>query len=483
MLRLIIRQANWGILGSIFVFSIGFFVKTYVIREVGVTQWGSYATAHTFTVISDTILSLGIPLVILKFFPHLMSSNRAKASSLIQKILKLSLLISVGFLISMYFLSPYLDKYIYTNTDNFSYLLLLISVHVPISIFMGIITSLYRSVLKIKEIILYGTFVQVPLRAVLTFIVFQYSNNIVNFVIIEIFAQVVSLFLLYYFFHRKEMKLISVQLNNTFKVTEDIIIYGKNIYTNSLVSLLSNHSMAFILGVMLPSKYMGVYSVLLTITALSMFLNKNLRTVFAPAISKLYAENKISKLNEIYQKTTFIVNTLTIPFSIILMMFADEIFLWYSPSGNFSIYKPHLFILMIARIISLIAGHSKMIMIMAGLEKKEIIIQLLRGVLSVVFAFIFIEEYKLDAIVSIFLFFMIFVSSFQLYFLKKELNVSPFSRELLFLILFSIPFIYFAITQEYLFELYHIIIVPIVVYFIYFLVFHKQIFNLYKELK
>ena len=37
MLKLIIKQANWGILGSVFAFAIGFFVKTYVIREVGAT--------------------------------------------------------------------------------------------------------------------------------------------------------------------------------------------------------------------------------------------------------------------------------------------------------------------------------------------------------------------------------------------------------------------------------------------------------------
>ena len=38
---LIIRQTNWGIFGSIFAFSIGFLVKTYVIREVGTDEWGN----------------------------------------------------------------------------------------------------------------------------------------------------------------------------------------------------------------------------------------------------------------------------------------------------------------------------------------------------------------------------------------------------------------------------------------------------------
>jgi O-antigen/teichoic acid export membrane protein len=139
--------------------------------------------------------------------------------------------------------------------------------------------------------------------------------------------------------------------------------------------------------------------------------------------------------------------------------------------------------LVIGNVISILVGTSHALMIMAGLEKKALQIQFVRGFLVFLLSFLFIQEYKLDAVVIISLISILFISSFQLYFMKKELNISPFSRELLLLILFSIPFIYFAITQEYLFELYHIIIVPIVVYFIYFSVFHKQIFNLHKELK
>ena len=110
MLKLIIKQANWGILGSVFAFVIGFFVKTYVIREVGTIEWGKYATAHTFAMFSDTFLSLGIPLIILKFFPKFMSNSRGKASSLIQKILWLAICISIVFFL-IYFVLKVLDTF------------------------------------------------------------------------------------------------------------------------------------------------------------------------------------------------------------------------------------------------------------------------------------------------------------------------------------------------------------------------------------
>ena len=67
MLKLILRQANWGVFGAVFGFVVGFFVKIYLIDIVGLEAWGKYVTAQTFSSISETFLSIGIPYVIIKF--------------------------------------------------------------------------------------------------------------------------------------------------------------------------------------------------------------------------------------------------------------------------------------------------------------------------------------------------------------------------------------------------------------------------------
>ncbi|MBT3417372.1 MAG: oligosaccharide flippase family protein [Flavobacteriales bacterium] len=483
MLKLIIRQANWGILGSVFAFVIGFFVKTYVIREVGTEEWGKYATAHTFAIIADTFLSISIPFIILKFFPDFINRSKDVVSQLIRKIFIYAFSISSIFLVSMIFLSPILDKYFYVKTDDFSYLLLVISIHVPISIFMGVIASLYRSVLKIKEIIIYGIFVSVPVRAILTFIVFQYTNNIMYFVAIEIFTQILTLSLLYYFFNKNEFRIFNIKKDPNFFIKNEVISYGKNMYANSLVSLLSTQSLSFILGVMLTPDKMGIYSILLSISALSMFLNKNLRQVFAPAVSKLFAENRLSELNSLYKNTTFIVNLFTVPFAILVCFFSDEILKLFASDSSLSVYKNYLFALIIGNMICLLSGNSKTFMIMAGMEKKELSIQLIRGVLSFVLALVLIREYELVAVVTLFIIFTIYVGAAQLISIKKEINISPFSKELLFLVIISLPIIWFSITQNYSFQFYHFIIVPIGLYLLYFSIFYKRIFNLYKKLK
>ena len=81
-----------------------------------------------------------------------------------------------------------------------------------ISIFTGIITSLYRSVLKIKELILYSVFIIVPLRALLTLFVFQYTDNIIYFIVLSSFTAILSSTLLFYFFSKKEFSLFNISL-------------------------------------------------------------------------------------------------------------------------------------------------------------------------------------------------------------------------------------------------------------------------------
>ena len=98
MFRLILRQANWGVLGSIFGFSVGFFVKIYLIDIVGLESWGKYAAAQTFSSICETILSLGIPFIIIRFFPMFVEKNISKASRIANLFLKYSFITGLCFL-------------------------------------------------------------------------------------------------------------------------------------------------------------------------------------------------------------------------------------------------------------------------------------------------------------------------------------------------------------------------------------------------
>jgi O-antigen/teichoic acid export membrane protein len=267
------------------------------------------------------------------------------------------------------------------------------------------------------------------------------------------------------------------------EVTSDtkMIAYGKKMFLNSIIAFISGWALSFIISIKLSSVDVGAYNILLTLTGLTTFLLINLNRVFAPAISKLYDEGNFFELSNLYKKTTFLTNVLTIPLAIIIATFADEILGLYT--AEMLKYKDFLFFMLVGGMLSLAAGSSGTFMIMAGLEKKELQLQTIKAVLITALAFAFVSEYKMLAIVSLYVIFKLFINVSQLIYIKKHINISPFSKELVVLFLLAIFGMYFAINLNYSFKLIHFILIPIGVYLACFLLMLKPIKSLIKELR
>jgi len=480
MLKLILSQANWGILGAIFGFSIGFFVKIYLIDIVGLDSWGKYVITQTFASFSETILSIGIPFVIIKFFPSFIKENQAKASRIANIFLKYALIVGSGYVVLIYFFSNYINHFIYSDIDSLSLLLFIASVHVPISMLFGVIISLYRSILKIKEIVVYGTVVNVIVRAILTFIIFQFTNDIVYFIILEIFTQILVLFIMLYLFNKNEFKIFLKSDYN--EVIDDIkmIGYGKKMFYNSIVSFIASQGLSFIIAIRLSSADVGAYNILLTLTGLTTFLLINLNKVFAPAISKLYHEKRYGEMNLLYKKTTFLFNLFAIPLAVLIALFSDEILGLYT--SDMLVYKNYLYYMLVGGILSLATGSSGTFMIMAGLEKQNLNIQFIRALSLIFLSLLLIPIIGLLSVVCLYVISNLFVNGAQVIYIAKYLKISPFSKELFFIFGLTILAMYFAINQEFVFQIFHFITVPILVYVCYFGILFKPFKNLVNEI-
>lgn len=480
MLKLILRQANWGILGAIFGFAVGFFVKIYLIDIVGLQAWGKYVTVQTFSSISETFLSIGIPYVIIKFIPSFVDNNKDKASRIANVFLKYAMVIGSGYLVLIYFYSSYINHFVYSDIDDLSWLLFIMCIHVPISMLFGVVISLYRSVLKIKEIVLYGTVVTVTVRAILTFIIFQFTDNIGYFILLEVFTQILVLSILLYLFNKNEFSLF-VQ-SDTKEITQDakMVDYGKKMFYNSVVAFISGQALSFIISIKLPSADVGAYNILLTLTGLTTFLLINLNKVFAPAISKLHYEQNFIELNALYKKTTFLINLCAIPLAVIIAVFADEILGMYT--ADMLAYKKYLFYMLVGGMLSLAAGSSGTFMVMAGLEKQNLKLQFIRAILLIVLSLWLIPIIGLLSVVGLYVIFMLFINGAQLIYIGKYLHISPFSKELLFLFGLTVILMYFAINQNFVFQIYHFITVPILVYVCYFGLLFQPLKRLVKEI-
>ncbi len=76
----------------------------------------------------------------------------------------------------------------------------------------------------------------------------------------------------------------------------------------------------------------------------------------------------------------------------------------------------------------------------------------------------------------------LFVNGAQVIYIAKYMKISPFSKELFFIFGLTILAMYFAINQEFVFQIFHFIIIPLLVYVCYFGLLFKSFKNLIKEI-
>jgi len=479
MLRLILKQTNWSVLGAVFGFAVGFFIKIYLVNKVGLLSYGSYVIGQTMASTFDTFLAIGIPYVIIRYIPSFLEKDKGKAMSLAAFSLKYSLIIGSLFAILIFCLSDEIATVVYRK-EGISFILSLMALYIPLSLYMGMITALYRAVLKVKEIIIYGTILSVSVRAILTFVIFQFTTDISYFIFIELFTQILTLSILTLNFHRNEFAL-NYPVNLKLCEESSLLDYGKQMFLNSVVMFLGGQSLAFLIGIYLPSDQVGAYGILITFANLTVFLLINLNRIFAPAISKLYDDNKIEELNELYKKTTFIINVITVPFAVLLMLFSSEVLSLYGEEmKNYNFY---LIILMLGSIISLSAGSSGTIMVMAGLERKNLKIQFIKALLTIGLAIILIPIYSFNAVVFLYVGCMIFLNVFQLIYIYINIRISPFSTDLLYVYLIASPVIVYSLLNTEQFQLLDFFIIPIGFMTLYLILLKKPILEIVKLMR
>jgi hypothetical protein len=123
-----------------------------------------------------------------------------------------------------------------------------------------------------------------------------------------------------------------------------------------------------------------------------------------------------------------------------------------------------------------------MVMVMAGLERQDVNIQLIRAVLLIFLSLWLIPLMGLKIVVILYVLSMFFEKVIQLFYINRYISISPFSSDLIYLLLFTIIAMYFAVNQQFDFEFYHYFIIPIGIYLIYFSIMYYPLKKLIKEL-
>lgn len=89
-----------------------------------------------------------------------------------------------------------------------------------------------------------------------------------------------------------------------------------------------------------------------------------------------------------------------------------------------------------------------------------------------------VKQYELIVIVSLYIIFMFFINISHLRYIKRRINTSPFSNDLLKLIIIAIPLMLFSIILEFTFIYLEFMLLHAVLYLVLFVLFLKRVINI-----
>lgn len=440
MLAKVVKQSSWSMIGSVFGFAIGFFVKMYLIRSVGTDAFGKYIIGQTVVSTVQVFVALAIPQILLRFLPALLEKGEhEKANNLASLGILYLLAIGIVSAIVVMFFHGQISQIFHDGDKHLGYIIMLSALYIPLTLYMTVLTAGYRSLLQIKEIVLYGTIWMVSIRAILTFMVFSFTDDITYFIFIELFSTLAVLSVMTIKFDSSKLSFMIPSSYKKILEEREIFTFGKKMYFYALIGFAGGYAITFIMSITLPASDIGIYTILVTIAGLSAFLLNNLNSIFAPLISKLNAANEMHKLEILFKDTTFIVNIVTAPFIVLLVLFSHDVLSLYGKEVAF--YVVPLVVLILGNYINLFVGNSGMLLLMGGRENDEIYIKIANIIFVISVSLIFIPKYGLIAAVWVNTLSMIAVNFLHVYFVKKRFGFTPWDKASVVLFIMTVSVI------------------------------------------
>ena len=479
MFKKLILQSSIYSLGTIYGFVVGFFIKIYLIHQIGVKAFGEYMVGQTFLNTILAIISLAIPTLLMKYLTKFLSKGK---TLLANNLFNFSLLYTMGIGIIVISLTIIFGEklvFIFKNpSEILKNIIIISSFYIPFILLREIFYSSFRSALKIKEIVFYGSFIYITLRALLILIVFLFVSNVIYLLYIEIFSLLITDFLL--FFNIKKIFKIFIPKLSLLKLDKQMIKYWEKIYFYSLIGFIGGYIINWELSIFLPPKYLGIYSILITIAGLSAFIITNVAKIFSSIIVKLISENQYKELEKVYKDTTFFISFLTFLLIIFLAVFKKDLLFLYSK--DLVQYKDIFIILLFGYLINAFVGNSGLLLLFGGGENKELLIRVVNMIFTIILSLILVINLGLRGAVLTFTLGIIFVNLLQVIFIYKFFHFLPWNKENLIMFFLTILIILGSLFIDD-FTLLDKFLLYLLILLAYILIFNKTLKLIYLDIK
>ena len=445
LLKKIVDQSSFYLLGNIISIIVGFFFKIYVSNVLGTEAIGLYALGITMIGVVSIFLTFGFGNGLVRFISKYNATN--SFLNLFYYIINTSfinLCVVVPISFSFFFFSKAI-AYKILNTPQIEPFIHLFGIMIFINSFLVICEQIIRGLQEVKKSTIINTFLRIPLKIGLTILFFFMGWGLKGFIIAEFLAAFLALILLIILI-KKTLPLLNRFILKFPLFNKEEKKYSFNLLITNCVYALGSYGDKIILIYFLSISELGIYSVVLTIATFVPLVLTSVNSILSPIVSQLHSQNKLKELKYYFQLSGKFVFKLSFPLIVFIFIFSDSIMSLFG--DDFIRGSSLLSLIILGQFINISMGSVGLMLQMTGLEKPMRNILIISSLITFTLYFLFIEKWGLIGLGIVYIFNIIFQNIACTYILNKRLSIFLFQKDylkvlLLFLILGVFIYLFF----------------------------------------
>ena len=341
---------------------LNFVYNALLARKLGADGIGVYFLAATIVTISSVIARLGLDNAMLRYVAlHSENKNWSGVLGVYKIGMKATFLLSSIIAISIYYSSTDISQKIFAKQE-LSTLLKIMSISiVPYSLL-----TLYSELLKGIKMIRSSLFVNglaIPSVCIPIFLIIINQFDIVYAAISYTVATAITLVVAHYFW------ITSVPIEGVRAFFDSKLLFSTSLplFLVAIMNLLIGWSDIIILGILLDSKSVGVYSIVLRVAAMTGFVLFAVNSIVAPKFAALYDSRDMTALTILARLSAKIMIISTFPVLLAFIIFPSWLLSLFGP--EFKEGAIALVILSLGQFVNVSTGPVGYLLIMTGNQK------------------------------------------------------------------------------------------------------------------
>lgn len=232
-------------------------------------------------------------------------------------------------------------------------------------------------------------------------------------------------------------KLVKIRLLFDSKLGKELLLFSIPLLLSSILGFVMTWIDTLMIGYYLSATSVGVYNAAAPIAKLLPVILNSVAFLYVPVASKLYAQNRVNDLAELYQSLTRLVFFFTFPMFVIIILYPETI-LGYLFGSKYITATPALRILAVGFIVHVLFGLNGMSLVVIGKTTLNLVGELTSVFVNIILNILLIPKYYLIGAAIATTFSYILANLVRSFWLYRLLKLHPFTRKYIIQITVSV---------------------------------------------